>query len=200
MSTRTHSPLALVLASAALGVSLGAALWMPLSNRSCSHIHAPPAPAVDSPSPPCGLVATPVTDWTPPPPPTTLQLELGGLLPATAGQPSRPGDLALARWSDGNWWEARVEAASGDTVRVAWLDGSPANDLPREHVAPLPHQRPALQHGALAMCKWSTSTRWWRARIHGEGDARTVLYIDGTTEPLTGQCVPAERSDLGFYE
>jgi hypothetical protein len=129
-----------------------------------------------------------------------LEITLRDLIPATAGQPVKPGDMALARWSDGNWWEARVEAISQDTVRVAWLDGSPANDMPRQHVAPLAAERPVLNQGDLAMCKWQTSTRWWRARIHGSDDARTVLYIDGTTEPLMGQCVPAERGDVGFFE
>lgn len=199
MSRQLHATIALVLASTAIGISFGSAMWIPFGNRACPHAHDHEPAAAPAPQP-CGLAPTPPQITYTPPPATALEVELRDLIPATAGRELEIGELVLARWSDGNWWEARVEDLSRDMAQVAWLDGSPSMDLPRQHVAPLDGERPALQPGALAMCKWQTSTRWWRAKIHGEGNARAVLYIDGTSEPLAGQCVPAERGDVGFFE
>lgn len=199
MSAQPRSTLSIVLASTALGVSLGVALMVPLAHQ--------PSPPVSAPSllplvSPCDPSLPPVSAHSDPaiwraPSAQELAAELGGLMPATAGMPVSQGDLVLARWHDGTWWEATVQIHEGESVRVAWRDGSTPSDLPRQHVAPLPREPELLHPGELVLCKWQAHTRWWGARLEPTGQGLGVLYSDGTREEFRGQCMRAEPDRVG---
>jgi len=117
---------------------------------------------------------------------------LAHIAPTSAGQAVKARQRVLARWSDGNWWPAQVKRVSGSQVKVRFDDRT-VGDLAAEAVAPMP--APALLDAeALALCKWSSTGRWWRARVTGrDADSNDVRYIDGSTRTVSaGECVPAK--------
>jgi hypothetical protein len=123
-----------------------------------------------------------------------LVTRLQDVQPATAGKPARAGDRVLARWSDGAWWEAEVEAVAAAEVVVAWADGSAPTGVAPAQVAPLGDAPRASKRGELALCKWGQSTRWWAAYIDDGTAGAEVVYADGTREPLREQCVAGRSS------
>ena len=122
--------------------------------------------------------------------------QLSGIAPASRARPVDEGDAVLARWSDGNWWRARVVrpcAGVDCPVAVAWLDGSGIDEVAASDVAPMPAEPASLGEGDRALCEWRGQPRWWRAEVIARrDDALEVAYIDGTvaTVPRDG-CVPA---------
>lgn len=123
-----------------------------------------------------------------------LAARLQSVEPVTAGKPARVQARVLARWSDGNWWEAEVTAARDGQIVAAWADGSAPLALPPAQVAPLANAPRARAAGELALCKWGASTRWWAAYIDEGATGLEVAYSDGTREPLRDQCVTGRSS------
>lgn len=190
----THKDVALLISSLSLGLSVGLALCLVITSaHRCpdphTHTITVQAPVADTRPGDCDLNDHPVILHGHDP----LQAQLGALVPVDAGKSVAIGDEVLARWTDGSWWEATVLAIDGPTITVAWRDGSAPIALTSDGVAPL-SERPGMTHGDLALCKWQSSTRWWRAVIVEQQDGLQVKYIDGTIEPFGRQCIPATRS------
>ncbi|MHB8874650.1 MAG: tudor domain-containing protein [Myxococcaceae bacterium] len=114
-------------------------------------------------------------------------------VPGTSGKGAPANTRALARWSDGNWWEATLGPAEGELTEVRWADGSAPSQLPAGDVAPMFGHVEEPGEGAVAFCRWSGSTRWWKAYVERvSGGSFQVAYEDGTKARLRpGDCVGA---------
>jgi hypothetical protein len=116
--------------------------------------------------------------------------------PVTAGQALAVGQLVLARWGAGSWWEATVRSLGEDqdTVVIAWADGSSEQALDPAHVAPIANA-PDVRPGDLAFCKWRGSTQWWQARVEKVEDAHAIIvFQDGSTDRVARRrCLRGRR-------
>ena len=185
----------LVVVSLAVGVGLGLAAWLPYTAfRSGPHEAEAAVPVVENVelTAPVGDVCVGIEcgmggfiRWD-----IEMSEVLGDLVPSTTGRGVRVGDAVLARWSDGNWWEATVTAIDGMRITVAWRDGSAPVQLRDIHVAPL-RKAPPMEVGYKVICKRHESTRWWRAVIRRGDNGLRVRYVDEVSVPFTGQCTPA---------
>jgi hypothetical protein len=113
--------------------------------------------------------------------------------PASVGQPAAIGTLILARWQDGNWWEATVASLEGQNTLVAWKDGSSPTLVDTGEVAPVHPLAGGLEEGELLICRWKKDTRWWRAAVDkAHGAAIDLTWEDGTTgRASAGDCIRA---------
>jgi len=121
--------------------------------------------------------------------------ELDGLRPVTAGQQVAAGQHVLATWTDGNWYAGEVLGVERDQAVIEWADGTPPHGVLFDNVAPLPKEPTLLEAGSLAVCRWQSGARWWRAKVEAVVDGKmAVVYIDRTRGELApGECVPATR-------
>ncbi len=92
----------------------------------------------------------------------------------------QPGQWVLGRWrSGGHWFPARVEAASGGLVRLAYADGD-RETLPADLVSPFD-----WRVGSRIDAVWSGDGRWYAAiitEVEPEGAGLTVRFDDGIVE------------------
>jgi hypothetical protein len=118
---------------------------------------------------------------------------LASATPATAGKQARTGGLALARWSDGNWWESTIGAVTEETVTAKWADGSEPSPLDPGEVAPMPPYPEQLEAGSVAFCRWKGNTQWFKAVIENATAANYQITYDDKTKATVriGECVAA---------
>jgi hypothetical protein len=105
--------------------------------------------------------------------------------PAGVGSEVQRGDWVLALWNDGKWWEARVLERQGSAVRLLWSDGSVADGISLQNVAPYPSLDTGfdLKAGDIIYVKWTSVASWYIARIDQVlgPDALKITYQDGST-------------------
>jgi len=114
----------------------------------------------------------------------SLSLALLTPLPANAQE---PGDWVLAQWRGGQFWfPGVVQARSGNTVSIAYDDGTQEN-LPVHLVQPY-----TWRVGTRVECQWAGGDEWYGGQITqmgSDGSTINVLYDDGDRETTrTGAC------------
>jgi hypothetical protein len=92
-----------------------------------------------------------------------------------------PGDRVLAVWAgDGFWYPARVQAAAGDAVQVAFDDGDVAA-VPAADVRPLDWHA-----GSRLQCNWQNRGTYYDGVVAAmDGETIRFEYDDGDRETIT---------------
>ena len=115
-----------------------------------------------------------------------LSLMLALLLPREV-LAQEPGDWVLAQWQSGQFWfPGVVQARSGNTVSIAYDDGT-EESLQAHLVRPY-----TWTVGTRIECQWQGGAEWYGGQITALGSDGTtinILYDDGDREQTrTGAC------------
>jgi hypothetical protein len=98
------------------------------------------------------------------------------LVPAVAAA-VKPGDAVVARWGSGSFYEGKVDSVADGKAKVRWADGSSPSEVSLAEVFSRPGAaaRPTLAVGELVLAKYSSTTRWYGARVKAVTPPTVVL-------------------------
>lgn len=103
-----------------------------------------------------------------------------------------PGARVAAVWRKTTWYTGLVVSVDGDTVTVAWEDGSKPSFVPRRRVAPVPNGTgPSPPEGARVLLPPRTGAVWSFGRVVASMSRGCEVELeDGTRRPVPrGTCI-----------
>lgn len=105
---------------------------------------------------------------------------------ATTADSEKPkvGDIVVAKWAPGAFYEGKIEKIEGTKYTVAWLDKSNPTPVDSVDVYAIPRagSKPDVKGGDLVLAKTSSGTMWNGAEISSvEGGVYKVKVTAGAT-------------------
>ncbi|MFM9903269.1 MAG: agenet domain-containing protein [Pyrinomonadaceae bacterium] len=99
------------------------------------------------------------------------------------GKP-KAGDLVVAKWSTGSYYEGKVEKLDGTKMTIAWEDKSQptAVDAADVFMIPTAGAKPDVKQGDMVLAKTASGSYWNGAEVTGiEADVYNVRIVTGST-------------------
>lgn len=123
--------------------------------------------------------------------------------PADKDKP-KAGDVIVAKWAAGSFYEGKIDKIDGTKFTIAWLDNSSPSVVDAVDVYSIPRagSKPDVKAGDLVLAKTGTGTVWTGAEITSiDGAVYKVKAVTGDTvsnvaEELIIKVPPAVAADL----
>ena len=117
-------------------------------------------------------------------PVTLLFFILAGIISCNKPADSyKVGDAVAAKWSDGNYWTAKITAMDGDKYTIMYDDGTNGS-VTKADMKPLA-QKSDLKVGDHVWAVWSGNARMYEGTVTELQDAGAIIkWNDGSTPSL----------------
>lgn len=92
------------------------------------------------------------------------------------------GDMVVAKWASGSFYEGKVESIDGTKAKIKWNDGSTPGDVDTVDIYAMPKAgaKPDVKAGDMVLAKVGSGTYWNGAEISGiNGDVYVVKPVAG---------------------
>lgn len=93
-----------------------------------------------------------------------------------------PGQTMAAKWTDGNWYLAKIESVSGGRYNVLYADGD-RGSVAQDQIQVIP-MRPHLIAGERVLAVWSGAKFYSGIILEVRGNGAVVKWDDGSTPSL----------------
>lgn len=102
----------------------------------------------------------------------------------TTAEADKPkvGDIVVAKWAPGSFYEGKIDKIDNTKYTIAWLDKSNPSfvDSVDVYAMPRPGSKPDVKTGDVVLAKTGTGTIWNGAEVTGiDGDVYKVRVVTG---------------------